>query len=269
MKILFIGGDKRMNYAAERMSAKYDVELYCKETRGKFGAVVLPLPITKNGVEIFAPLSDNALGFDLITRFADKNAVIFADGECSALTEICAANGYTPINYFAEESLTLKNAALTAEAACSILSQSTDGALLGSRSLITGYGRISGMLAHRLAANGSSVSIAARRAEQRTAAWLDGFSAVDISEIGGVLGETDFIVNTVPAALFTSAHFSEMKRGSVFIELATLPEQPAKPLAESGGIQYIYAPGLPGKYSPLAAGAAIAETITEKIKEVL
>ncbi len=268
MKILFIGGDKRMNYAAERLSVKYDVERFGENTRGKFRAVVLPLPLTKNGRDIFAPLSDSALGFDLITRFADTNAVIFAGGECSALTEICAENGFTPINYFAEESLTLKNAALTAEAACTILSQSTDCALLGSRSLITGYGRISGMLARRLSANGSSVTIAARRAEQRTTAELDGFSAVNISDMGGVLGKIDFIANTVPSALFTEAHFSAMKRGAVFIELASLPEQPAKPLAESSGIRYIYAPGLPGKYSPFAAGAAIAETITNKIKEV-
>lgn len=267
MKILFIGGDKRMNYAAERLGEEYEVEIFGENTRGKFGAVVLPLPLTKKDGEIFAPLCDKPLEFGIITQYADDNAVIFAGGECSALTEICAENGYTPINYFAEEPLTLKNAALTAEAACSILAQSTDSALLGSRSLITGYGRISGMLAKRLAANGSSVTIAARRAEQRTAAELDGFSAVDISEIGGVLGETDLIANTVPHPLFTAEHFSAMKRGAVFIELATLPGQPSKPLAENSDIRYIYAPGLPGKYSPAAAGAAIAETIMDKLNK--
>ena len=159
----------------------------------------------------------------------------------------------------------MKNAALTAEAACALLSQSTDGALLGSRSLITGYGRISRMLAYRLAANGSSVTIAARRAEQRTSAELDGFSAVGISDI--VPEDVDFIANTVPHALFTAEHFSTMKNSAVFIELATLPEQPAKPLAESCGIQYICASGLPGKHSPKAAGEAIAEIISARITE--
>lgn len=265
MKILFIGGDKRMDYAAEKLSAEHETERLGGKTRGRFGAAVLPLPLTRNGREILAPLSDGPLEFDIITRFADKNAVIFAGGECPRLTEICAENGYTLVNYFAEETLTLKNAALTAEAACALLSQSTDGALLGSRSLITGYGRISGMLAHRLAANGSSVTVAARRAEQRTAAELDGFSAVDASDLGSALADADFIANTVPHALFTAGHFSAMKNGAVFIELATLPEQPSKPLAESRGIQYIYAPGLPGKHSPKAAGEAIAETIAAKL----
>lgn len=267
MRILFIGGDKRMNYAADRLSAKHTVERLglgeLAAPDGKFGAVVLPLPLTKNGNNIAAPLSDKPLTFDVISEFADKDAVIFAGGECSALTKICAENGFTLVNYFAEESLTLKNAALTAEAACALLSQSTDGALLSSRTLITGYGRISRMLAHRLTANGSSVTVAARRAEQRTLAELDGFSAVHTAQLGEVVERYDFIANTVPYELFTAADFEKAKRGAVFMELASLPGQPSKPLAESAGVQYIYAPGLPGKYSPKAAGEAIADTVTD------
>lgn len=267
MRILFIGGDKRMNYAADRLSAEHTVERLGLGTSdapdGKFGAVVLPLPLTKNGADIAAPLSDKPLPFKIISEFADKNTIFFAGGECSALTQLCAENGFTLVNYFAEESLTLKNAALTAEAACALLSQSTDGALLGSRTLITGYGRISRMLAHRLTANGSSVTVAARRAEQRVLAELDGFAAVHTGQIGEVMQRFDFIANTVPYELFTAADFKRAKRGAVFIELASLPAQPSKPLAESAEVQYIYAPGLPGKYSPSAAGEAIADTVTD------
>ncbi|MCM1165962.1 MAG: hypothetical protein NC299_07725 [Lachnospiraceae bacterium] len=265
MKILFIGGDKRTEYAAKKLSAEYDVERFDEKTRGRFGAVVLPLPLTKNGADIFAPLSDSPLPFGVIAQYAENNAVILAGGECPALSEICAENGYTLVNYFAEEALTLKNAALTAEAACVMLSLSTEGALLGSRSLITGYGRIGRMLAYRLAANGSSVTIAARRTEQRTAAELDGFSAVGLPNIGCVLGDMDFIANTAPSALFTAEHFSAIKNSAVFIELATLPGQPSKALADARKIKYIYAPGLPGKHSPKAAGEAVAETVREKL----
>lgn len=270
MRILFIGGDKRMDYAAEKLSAQYTAVRtrsdQCPLPEEKFGAIVLPLPLTKNGLEIFAPLSDKPVGFDIITGYADKNAAVFAGGECPALTGLCAENGYKLVNYFAEESLTLKNAALTAEAACALLSQSTDGALLGSSALITGYGRISRLLAYRLRANGSLVTIAARRPEQRTAAELDGFSAIHTELIGDTVSRFDFVANTVPHALFAEKDFSGMKRSAVFIELATLPGQPSKPLAENSGIQYIYAPGLPGKHSPRAAGEAIAETISAMLK---
>lgn len=270
MEILFIGGDKRMNYAADLISAEHTVWRLglgdFPKPRGKYNMIVLPLPLTKNGREIFAPLSDTTPDFDMITQFADKNALILAGGECPALTDICNDNGYTLFNYFAEESLTLKNAALTAEAACALLSQSTDGSLLGSETLITGYGRIARYLARQLAAHGSLVTIAARRSEQRMQAELDGFSAVHTEKIGDA-ARFDFIANTVPSAVFTAEHFSAMKRGAVFTELATLPEQPSKPLADMYGIKYIFAPGLPGKYSPKAAGEAIAEVITERISK--
>lgn len=254
MKILFIGGDKRMSCAADALSVTHTVQrLELGEhplPDGKFAAVVLPLPLNKE-----------PLDFNVIKRYADERAIILAGGENSALTEFCDRNGFALVNYFAEETLTLKNAALTAEAACVILAQSTDGALLGSETLITGYGRIARLLAYRLAANGSAVTIAARRAEQRTAAELDGFSAVRPEDIENALGGADFIANTAPCAMFTENALAKAKSGAVFIELATLPDQPTKPLAESRGIQYIYAPGLPGRHSPKAAGEAVAETV--------
>lgn len=271
MRILFIGGDKRMNYAADRLSAEHGAERLGAGgyplPEGRFEAVVLPLPLTGNGRDILAPLFDKPLEFDIISRFAAENALVLAGGECPALTELCAANGYAFVNYFADEALTLKNAALTAEAACALLSQSTDGALLGSSALITGYGRIARLLAYRLAANGSAVTVAARRAERRAAAELDGFTAVPTADIVKAAASADFIANTVPSALFTGKHFAGMKDGAVFVELATLPEQPSKPLAESRGIHYIYAPGLPGKCSPKAAGEAIADTVAAILSE--
>lgn len=267
MRILFIGGDKRMNYAADSLSVRHTVERTglgdFPKPSGRFKAIVLPLPLTKNGFDVSAPFSEKPIPFDVITEFADKSTVVLAGGECSELTRLCSENGCVFVNYFAEETLTLKNAALTAEAACALLSQSTDGSLLGSRTLITGCGRISRLLARRLTANGSSVTIAARRAEQRAFAELDGFGAIHTEQIGAIAERFDFIANTVPHALFTAADFEKAKRGAVFIELASLPEQPSKPLAENEGIKYIYAPGLPGKYSPKAAGEAIADTIAD------
>lgn len=265
MKILFIGGDKRMNYAADSMSAAFDVSRLgmgdFPEPEGRFDVIVLPLPLTKNGREIYAPLSEKTLDLSIISQFAKENAIVFAGGEFPDTFKCCDKNGYTFVNYFSEEALTLKNAALTAEAACAILSQSTDGALLGSAALITGYGRISRYLARQLAAHGASVIIAARRAEQRTQAELDGFAAVHTDNIGSVIKDVDFIANTVPSALFTAEHFAKVKAGAVFAELATLPDQPSKPLAEGFKIRYVFASGLPGKYSPRAAGEAIADTI--------
>lgn len=270
MRILIIGGDSRMDYAAEKLSERYSTQRSGSDgdsaVNGRFDAVVLPLPLTKNGTDIFAPMSERPIGFEIIGEFAKDNALILAGGESLVLSRICAEKGYSFENYFARETLTLKNAALTAEAACAMLSQSTSGALLNGSALITGYGRIARFLAARLKANGCSVTVAARRDEQRAAAVLDGFEAIPLDEMPGELDKFDFIANTVPYALFSEQTFSKMRKECVFMELATLPEQPMRSFAASNGIKYIYASGLPGKCSPKTSGEFIADEITEIIE---
>ncbi len=272
MRILVIGGDRRMDYAAEKLSELYETKRLGSDSdpgvSGSFGALVLPLPLSKNGSHVFAPFLREPVGFEVIGEFADENAMIFAGGTSPELAELCVGKGYRLENYFASETLTLKNAALTAEAACAMLSQSTDGALLNSSALITGYGRIARFLAKRLCANGCKVTVAARRAEQRENAVLDGFSAVPVEEMTGTLCDYDFVVNTVPFALFSEKEFRSMRGECVFMELATLPEQPTRSIAESCGIKYVYASGLPGKCSPKAAGIYIAEEILKTLNNI-
>ena len=270
MRILFIGGDKRMNYAADFLSDSFDTARLglgdYPKPEGKFGAVVLPCPLCKNGCNIFAPLSGEPLGFDEILRYAEQNAIILAGGENAELSRICKENSLKLENYLSHEALTLKNAALTAEAACALLSQSTEGALLESEALITGYGRIARYLAARLKIMDCRVTIAARREDARAAARLDGFYAVSFSDAVSVLGTYDYIVNTVPSALFTDVEFSRTKKNCVYMELASLAEEPIKTCAEHCGVKYIYSPGLPGKYSPKRAGEYIAFEIKETLK---
>lgn len=252
MKILTIGGDRRMKFVA----AELDAEEYGAYTVGTFDIIVLPMPLTRDGETIYTPESPIPIPFDTIRRFAKCGTLIFAGGECSRLYELCANCGFVPINYAKYEPLTLKNAALTAEAAVCLLSGSAERALIESRVLITGYGRIAKMTAFRLKSFGSEVTIAARRAEQRTQAVLDGFASVEIEKIPGIISDFEYIVNTVPAEIFedslTNAH-------GVFLELATLPNNPPK----NTKIKYIYGGGLPGKHYPETAGKYIAQTVKE------
>lgn len=257
MKILVIGGDSRMKYAAAELHA----EIYNPSTDGTFDIIVLPMPLAAlvGGVRaaetVFAP--DSEIVFDTVRRFAEHGALIFAGGECKKLSELCENCGFVLINYAKYEPLTLKNAALTAEAAVCLLSNSTERALLGSRVLITGYGRIASMTAERLRAFGTAVTVAARRSEQRIQAELDGFRAVTVSEIPEIIDEFDYTVNTVPAEIFNTESVAKMR--GVFLELATLPNDPP----DNPEIKYIHGGGLPGKHYPETAGKYIAHAINE------
>lgn len=271
MRILFIGGDKRMRYAAQSLSKEHETAAFGfdKNARGVFDAIVLPLPLTKDGATLFSPNEADPPTFDklfdIIRDFADERTIILAGGEHSALTELCRRLGCRFVNYFANEKLTLQNAALTAEAAVSLLVESSEGALLGSEVLITGSGRIAVFLAERLRAFGASVTLAARSSEKRELLRLGGYSAAPIE--GLCVSKFDYIVNTIPALVFGEDAFSQMGN-AVYTELATLPRSPYEDFANKYNIRYIYAGGLPGKYSPKAAGEFIALTVREETERM-
>lgn len=274
MRILFAGGDARMDYAAESLSELHEpkIEIFKlgEAPVEKLDAIVLPLPLTKDGETIFgSSLTFRALFEEVIEigESADEHTLVLAGGESTALTELCERRGLKLTNYFALEALTLKNAALTAEAALCLLSQSTDGALLGSETLVAGSGRIAVFLAERLRACQSKVTLAARDPAKRELFRLRGFNAVSLDELPDIISGFEYIANTIPAPIFDEALFSKMRKGAVYMELATLPEQPRRTFAERRGINYVFAGGLPGKCSPKAAGEAIAEAVANYIIE--
>lgn len=266
MRILFAGGDARMEYAAKRLSELHEIVRLGEEPNGRLDAAVLPLPLTKDGETVFGTdLTFEAL-FEEIgkdSEAVDEHTLVLAGGEAAALSEYCERRGLTLINYFTLEALTLKNAALTAEAALCLLLQSTDGALLGSETLVTGSGRIAVFLAERLRACQSKVTLAARDPAKRELLKLRGFNAVSLDELPDILPRFDYIANTIPAPIFGEEMFAKTRKNAVYLELATLPAEPRKTLAERHGINYIFAGGLPGKCSPRAAGEAIAETVED------
>lgn len=273
MRLLFVGGDARMEYAAEKLSLGHEIVKYGEPLDGILDAVVLPLPLTKDGTAVFAPRVTSPLTFEALfeevseaSEAADRHTLVLAGGESPALTELCERRGFELINYFARESLTLRNAALTAEAALCLLSQSGDGALLDSEVLVAGSGRIAAFLASRLRACGSIVTLAARDPNKRELLRLGGFNAVALDELPEKLSGFEYIANTIPAPVFDEALFSEMRENAVYMELATLPEEPRRTFAAKRGVKYIFAGGLPGKCSPKAAGEAIADTVGEELK---
>ena len=92
MNILCIGGDRRMLYTADLLSAERLFMGNFPEPAGKFGGIVLPVPLTKDKLSINAPLSQTSVTFNIILQYAEKNAVIFAGGTCDVLEKLCREN---------------------------------------------------------------------------------------------------------------------------------------------------------------------------------
>lgn len=265
-RFLFLGGDRRIIYAALDIARRRSVSALglsdgFSAPTGKYGAIVLPLPATADGVFINAPLSAERLPLTLITEYAETGATVFSGGTRPELQKLCKENGLRLCDYFAEESLTLKNAFLTAEAAVSLLIQNTEYSLSGANVLITGGGRIALLTARLLKAFGAKCTICARNVAQRTKAELEQHRSADLTELNTLCSSADIILNTVPASLFNEESFRRLRAGALYLELASKSPEADKVLADKYGVKHIAASGLPGKFSPITAGEAIAQVI--------
>ncbi len=288
LKIAVLGGDLRQaalaSWLREQGAEVYtfgvpgterveDLEL----TLERVDAVILPLPVSGDGVHLYSPL-DPAGGEakirDILCRCHGK--AVFG-GRCSpAVNRISEELGIAITDYFGFEELKIANSVLAAEGALSVAMNELSVAIRGSHSAVTGYGRIARALAPMLKALGSSVTVAARKRTDLAWAEASGYRGLRIEQIGGSsslvrLAEGyDIIFNTVPYWLFDDKVLTALARGAgdcVLIDLASAPGGVDPTAAERWGIRVIPALSLPGKYAPVSAGRMIGEVIAEQIGE--
>lgn len=187
-------------------------------------------------------------------RFAPLERLLLADGHVRADSGVVIAppGQKRGLPYYRNECYAMRNAALTAEGAVSLLMRRVPP-VMGRRVLVVGYGRIGRQLARRLRALGAAVTVAARRAASRAEAEADALSAVDITNIPGTY---DAVLNTVPAPVLRGDFGA-----ALLLELASAP----------GGwadeTPVLHAPGLPGRYAPEAAAQIMREAIYETLRE--
>jgi dipicolinate synthase subunit A len=223
---------------------------------GKADCVVFGLPCSKGGA-VFAPFSVEKRGFETILDELRPGTPVLA-GKAEALAPLCRERGLELHDYFLREDFTVRNAALTAEGALSVMLGKSGRALLGARVLITGFGRIGRLLALRLRALGAEVTAAARSASDRAWAEALGLRALPLgkAEAEGF----DFIVSTVPSPVLGES-FIARAEGAELIELASPPYGFDLDAAARLGREVTIASGLPGLTAPESAAGALRDTI--------
>lgn len=288
LKIIVLGGDRRQAALAawlrDRGAGIYTFGVPgngCVEdldlTLELVDAVILPMPVSGDGVHLYSPLGPAGEAVkirDILCRCHGK--MIFG-GRCSpAVNRISEELGITITDYFGFEELKIANSVLAAEGALSVAMNELSVAIRGSRSAVTGYGRIARALAPMLKALGSSVTVAARKRTDLAWAEASGYHGLRIGQIGGKsslvkLAEGySVIFNTVPYWLFDGNVLTALASGSrdcILIDLASAPGGVDRAAADRLGIRVIPALSLPGKYAPVSAGRMIGEVIAEQIGE--
>lgn len=280
IKLAFISGGKRMQYCADELE-KYGAECALfgfdtiiaksRATRctnlesclGGSSAVILPTPLSRDGMTVYG--SSPAIRLCDLFACIPKEVPVFAGAVSEKARSIARSCDMEIFDYLDNEELTEKNALATAEGAIYLMMRNSDKTIRGSKCLISGYGRIGRYTAKLLVSLGADVCVTARRSISRTQAELEGCHTVTQDLLHKEINTYDFIINTVPAQIYTETELSKMSSEQVYIELASAPYGLDKRIAEKYNIEITDGSALPSRYCPETAGKFIAETLREEL----
>ncbi len=281
---IIAGGDMRFAALAEEFGKKHEVYLtgFDKLTSDLKGCVctekpcrlsikadklILPLPVTADGVMLNAPFSEEKIFLEELLPLVSEKTMVFGGRAGDEVKKLFAGKGIGITDYFEREELTVLNALATAEGAVRI-ALDEPYMLSGSKILILGMGRIAKALIRVLSGFGADLTAAARKSSDRAWAEVMGCKSADISALSesGALAEADIIFNTVPALILDRKLLCECRRAFI-IDLASAPGGVDKAAAAELGVRTVHALSLPGKASPVSAGRIIGRTIENILNE--
>lgn len=277
-KIAVIGGDLRQLEAAKAFAQKgYECHVYGLDIVGEshnFDSIIkaenlsealvsatlvlLPLPYSRDGIHINAPLSTQKIKITALFPLLSPRQKIAAGLLGATLPE-----GFEAFDYAASESFAIRNARATVEGALAIAIRETTVTLNDAHILVVGYGRIGKMLASTLKDLGAKVTVIARRASDRAWALAQGLGSENYDSLLPLAANCDIVFNTVPAIVITGEILSALNKDAVIIELASPPGGIDLHEAAQNGTHVISALGLPGKFSPKTAGHIITDCVSD------
>lgn len=266
MKFTILGGDLRSAYLARRLLqdghsvGTYGLELTeltepcrcgsLREALEGTDCVVLPIP-TAEGQLLRTPYGCTPIDLEELTRALPCHVPVFGAGRC----------GIDMVDLPTVESMAIANGELTAQCALRLILEQLPDRLMGKRVLILGAGRIGTLLGLKLRALGASVTVTARREDDKAWCAALGLNVGDTRTLGPLLPESDILINTVPAPVLGEDALALLPRHALLMELASMPGGFDPTAAERQGIRTVMGRGLPGKYAPKAAADIIAHTI--------
>lgn len=279
---LIIGGDLRQTYLAEILAQKATVYTLGldKNVTGKnlivlnviddipapVDYIVLPLPVTNDGVNINMPFHSEKISLYSLIPYLKHNAVVFG-GKVGKESSIFTYKGFEVIDYLEREELSVLNSVPTSEGAIQIAMEELPTTIYGQKVLITGYGRISKVMVKALIGLGAKVYVTARKYSDLAWIKINGCEAIHISQIEEYLPEFDLVFNTVPAVILDEKKLRLLKENCLVIDLASKPGGVDFETAKQLGIKTIWALSLPGKVAPVTSGEIIAGTILNILSE--
>ena len=283
MRFAVIGGDRRSaelaallhadghrlrSFALEKAPLPAEIPRESCLQSCVYGAdcVLLPCPAERGGM-LLTPFSGESLPMSGLIEALWPGQVLLGGRFSDETVSAALAGGLLTADLLRRPELAVGNAALTAEGALCRLMEHSPLSLWRSRCLVLGWGRIGSILALRLRALGAEVWAAARGKRDRAMAQALGCRGLDYGQLEGMLGDFDFIVNTVPARVLTEGMLCLIRPEALLLELASPPGGFDRELAQNIGLQVLSAPGLPGETAPRSAASLLQKAVYAALEE--
>ena len=224
--------------------------------------VIGPIPFSRDGETLNAPLSNNVIEIEDFASWLDNKA-LFAGSISDDFYNIVKNVKVVVTDLMKIEELAVLNIIATAEGAISQIIENTDFNLQASNVLIIGFGRIGKILSNKLRLLGANVTCSARK--QTDLAWIEayGYKAMDTFNLEN-LAEYNIIINTVPHMIFGKDQLEKINKSCLLLELASRPGGFDLETIENLGLNYVPALGLPGKVAAKSSAGFIKDCIYYK-----
>ncbi|MBR6564672.1 MAG: dipicolinate synthase subunit DpsA [Clostridia bacterium] len=260
-RVCIIGGDNRLKTVKHHL----ENQNFFVSTLGLYpddkcdislsDVVILPVPTTRDGETVFAPLTNRRIPLSEIYE-QTKDQLILC---CNYNFE-----GRHCIDYNTLDSYALLNAVPTAEGAIKIAIENTDFTLWQSKILVIGYGRVGKILADRLKSLGAFVTVSARKPKDFAQLEALGFNYINTEDFKNMFLGYDIIFNTVDAKVLYGDTLKNLP-ASLLVDLSSKGGFDLE-YAKALGIKALKAPALPGLTAPKTAGKILAKTVSDLIR---
>lgn len=269
---LIIGGDKRQEYLKNELEGKfheafhlrYPADKWVLEEIESFSHIILPLPLSKDGEDIYSSDNLRLKLSDLLCYIQPCHKVFGSGFDCKTL-DYLEDKQIDYCDFMKDKTFKRVNAYLTAQGALRLMLNGTEDYIVGKKVLVIGFGDVAETLSEKLRNNGMDVYITARNKRKLSLASLGGYKTIALSSLGSCIYLFDYVVGTVPANLLTLSDIIRMKDDSIYLELASAPYTAKAEDFRTASKNYINGSGLPGRFLPLASGKLLADFILSNI----
>ena len=175
--------------------------------------------------------------------------------------------GNQGICYYSDETFLYENSRLTAQGVLRLILENTDRDVSGLNIAVIGYGRCGQAISSMLNEIGAKVTVFSRRKESLIFSGNRQIICENTEDIDKLVQRFDVIINTVPYNIIKDNGLRNLTNDNLYIEVASKPYGFDATLVDNYSFRYILASGLPGRFTPKAAGRNIAKTIIGLLKE--